>query len=399
MMKARETFKIVFYLIILAAIVLTGCKPISEKESPSEAEGPTEQSGEEVESPAEEAFDLDALIAAAQEEGELIAYCGSSRVIAAGEVFTELYGITVEGTKMKDYEQNERIVRMVDSGNVQVDVTMGDSGPRYEMELIPEGYMHSWFPPDLVDVIPEKYQDPVRFLWQPRIFGYNTEVYGDGCPVSNMWQLTDEEWSGKVVMQDPQVTSAQLDMFVDLVAHPEPLAQAYQEYYGEPLETDEKNAGWEFLKRLAENNPVIMDSDTKVADAVGGAGQTDPPIGLYSFTKHRDIEEKDLKLGACHSMEPYMGYTYPMYALIVEGAPHPNAAKLFIHCLLEGPCIEPWALDDIGGFSTNPNVGSHPDNDYLSLSEWVDRTVTWQNQDAWELEREVLDFWLLHGQN
>ncbi len=385
-MKLRKTFQMLFCLVILAALLLAGCKP-SATETP-----PTEEAA-----PPEEAFDLDTLIAAAQEEGELIAYCGSGRIEKAGEIFEEMYGIKVEGTKMKDAEQNERLVRQVDAGNVQVDLVAGDSGPRYEFELIPEGYLIRWFPPDLVDVIPEKLQDPVRFLWQPRVFGYNTEVYGDECPVSNVWQLTEEDWKGKVIVRDPQITSAQLDMFVAIVSNPEPLAQAYEDYYGEPLATDEENAGWEFVKRLFENDLILMDSDSDVSEAVGGAGQTDPPIGIYALTKHRDIEEKNLKLRACHEMEPFMGYWYPMYPLIVKDAPHPNAAKLFIHCLLSGPCVKPWAFDSIGGFSPNPDVEVHPDNDFLLFTEWEARMLTWENQAIWDFEQPVLDFWLIHG--
>jgi iron(III) transport system substrate-binding protein len=409
MMKRRKTLQVLFYMTILIAILLAGCKPGPTEAPPPEVEEPAKPEVEEAPppeeeaeppeeaAPAEEAFDLDALIAAAQAEGELIAYCGSGRVEQAGEIFGEIYGIAVEGTKMKDSEQNEIVVRQVDAGNVQVDLVAGDSGPRYEFELIPEGYLISWFPPDLVDVIPEKYQDPPRFLWQPRIFGYNTEVYGDECPVTNMWQLTEEDWNGKVILRDPQITPAQLDMYVAMVSNPEPMAQAYEEYYGEPLVSDEENAGWEFLKRLFENDLILMDSDSDVAEAIGGAGQTDPPIGIYALTKHRDMEEMNLKLRACHEMEPYMGYWYPMYPLIVKDAPHPNAAKLFIHCLLSGPCVRPWAFDDIGGFSPNPNVEVHPGNDFLTFTEWEARMITWENQAAWEFEQDVLDFWLLHG--
>jgi ABC-type Fe3+ transport system substrate-binding protein len=386
-----------FCILILAALMLAECESASIEAPPSDIEEVTAPPEEDVAPPVDEAFDLDALIAAAQAEGELVAYCGSGRIERAGEIFEELYGIKVTGTKMKDSEQNEIVVRSVDAGNVQVDFVAGDSGPRYEMELIPEGYLISWFPPDLEDVIPEKYQYPMRFLWQPRIFGYNTEVYGDKCPVTNVWQLTEDAWYGKVILRDPLITPAHLDFYVAIVSDPEPLAQAYEEYYGEPLVTDEENAGWEFLKRLFQNDPLTMDSDSDVGDAVGGAGQTDPPIGIYSLTKHRDIEEKDLKLRACHEMEPFIGYGYPMYGLIVKDALHPNAAKLFAHCLLSGPCMVPWASEDIGGFSSNPNVEVHPDNDFLLWSEWSERTLSWENQDAWELEQPVLDFWLIHG--
>lgn len=252
-----------------------------------------------------ETFDLDALVAAAKKEGTLTAYFTSSRITNAGKNFETKYGIKVNGTKMADPEQTERLIRETDSKNVQVDVLGYEDGVTLDTKLIAQGYALSWMPPDLVSVIPAKYQSPVVYQLQPRMFGYNTEVYGDKCPVTNIWQLTEPTWKSKVLLRDPAQTPANVAFFATLVSQPKWLEDAYKDLYGKPLETKEENAGYEFLKRLAKNDVIAMAADGDIGDAVGAAGQKQPPIGMYTLTKHRDVKDKNLKIATCRDATLY----------------------------------------------------------------------------------------------
>ncbi len=342
----------------------------------------------------EEAFDLDALIAAAQAEGELVAYWHSSRIEKAGLAFEEKYGIKVIGTKMNNSEQTERVIREVQSGNVQVDLIGYDDGGTLITQMIPQNIVSSWVPPDLAGIIPAEDRDPLIYLWQPRFLGYNTEVYGDVCPIENMWQLTEEDWNGKVIIRDPQVTTAQLAWFASIIEQPDLMAQAYKDRYGEELVTEEKNAGWEFLKRLFANNMQLMGSDDDVAQAVGGAGQTDPPVGFYTYAKHRNMEELNLKLGMCKTMKPFMGYALPTYVAQVTGSPHPNAAKLFTHYVLTEEGVKPWALADLGGYSPNPEVSANPADEVGVWADWKPLLFSFDPAKAIAIRQDLLDYWL-----
>lgn len=341
---------------------------------------------------AAESFDLDALIAAAKKEGSLTAYMTSSRVTNAGANFEKAYGIKVNGTKMADPEQTERLIRETDSKNVQVDVLGYEDGATLQGKLIPQGYAVSWVPPDLANVIPTAYQNPLIYQLQPRMFGYNTGVYGDKCPVTNVWQLTDPKWKGKVVVRDPAQTPANVAFFATLVAQPKLLEDAYQANYGKPLAVKEENAGYEFIKALAKNGPVVMAADGDVGDAVGAAGQKDPPLGMYTLTKHRDVKDKGLTIATCRAMEPFMGYQLPTYLVMAKNAPHPNAAKLFVRFLLTADGFKPWS-DDMGGFSTNPNVPVNPNNEG-TWADWAKKLVPLDTKAAASLGQKVSDFWL-----
>lgn len=360
------------------------------------AGGKSEQAGPPAGMVLEDPFDLEALIKAAQAEGSLVVYHTSSRVKVAGEKFEKMYGIKVQGTKMADPEQAERVIREVDSGNVQVDAIGFEDGPLLEAKLIPEGYVISWFPGDMKDVVSKADQFPVVDRWQPRVFCYNFESYPGGSPVKNIWELTEPKWRGKVILRDPALTPANLAFFGTVVSQPEIVEKAYKDLYKKPLKITEENAGWEFLKRLFENDIVVMKSDGDIGDAVGAAGQKDAPIGMVTMTKLRDNIDKNLKLATCQGMQPFMGYALPTYALTVKNSPHPNAAKLWVHFMLSAEGAAPWVTDDLGCYSPNPAVPVHPDNEG-SWTEWQKKLLRLDNKNAMRLRQDLLDFWLQYG--
>ena len=73
---------------------------------------------------------------------------------------------------------------------------------------------------------------------------------------------------------------------------PAMLEDAYKDLTGEDLVLSEgcENAGYEFLKRLYENEPIFTSSSDDVAEGVGTRGQSTPPIGFASSTKLRKIK-------------------------------------------------------------------------------------------------------------
>lgn len=347
------------------------------------------------------AFDLQALIKAAQAEGNLVVYHTSSRVTVAGSRFEKKYGIKVKATKMADPEQAERVIREVDSGRVQVDAIGFEDGPLLETRLIPLGYVISWLPPDMKGVISDKDASPLVDRWQPRIFAYNFESYGNTCPVKNIWELTEPKWKGKVILRDPALTPANLAFFASIVNQPEVLDKAHRDLFGKPPQVTEappgrvKNAGWEFLKQLFRNDIVVMRSDGDIGDAIGAAGQRAAPIGMVTMTKLRDNKEKNLKLATCKGLQPFMGYALPTYALTVKNAPHPNAARLWVRYMITPEGIAPW-MEDMGAYSPNPNAPTHPDNEG-PWAEWEKRLLRLDNRRAMALRQDILDFWLKHG--
>lgn len=345
-----------------------------------------------VASAAPDSDDWEQVIAAAKEEGTVVMYAPSGRVANAGKVFEEKYGIKVESAKMQDVDVVERIIREHDAGVHSVDLAWIEDPAMLFYELIPDGYVENYVPPTHASIIPEEYQNPLIFLFQVRMIGYNNETHSE-APIQSLWDLTTEEWEGRFVTRDPILTSPHLSWFSELVARSDELAADYEKRFGEPLQLTTDNAGWEFIKRLAQNRPVLVTSDTDVSDAVGARGQSQAPIGLYVLGKHRDIEVKDLALEVATEVTPLIGYHYPAYLQMIANAPHPNAAKLFISFLLEEEGVSAWT-SDLGAYSTNPNVKPLPEDPIGGLSDWAKVTWTYDAETAARTRGKVLDFWI-----
>ena len=235
--------------------------------------------------------DWDAIIAAAKKEGLLVIYNPSSRMGEAAEGFTAKYGIEVQWAKMNDVEVSDRVVREHEAKARGADVMVSESAAILLGQLLSQGYVINYVPSTHKDIVPVEYQNPLAYRFQPRIIGYNTEAY-DEPPIKNLWELTTPKWRGKVALRDPQFTAMQLAWFAEIVEAADEMASAYEKCFGEPITLTTPNAGWEFIKRLASNKPIIFRSDGDVAEAVGARGQTDPPVGLYVLSKHREIPAK-----------------------------------------------------------------------------------------------------------
>jgi iron(III) transport system substrate-binding protein len=158
----------------------------------------------------------------------------------------------------------------------------------------------------------------------------------------------------------------------------------------------EDNAGLEWIKRFLQNDPIIMTSDTRIAEAVGTKGQEAPPFGMfYVFSKHRDAEELDLAIAESRTMTPNLGYYYPIVMQLAANAQHPNAAKLFMDYLTTIEGFAPWA-DSPGVYTPNP--AQVPFEGDMPWAWWVDRLWGYDVDFAVQNRGIVLDTWLRYAQ-
>lgn len=332
---------------VAAILAAAGCAPVAPA-------APNEEVAEFGISDAD--YTLDALIEAAKLEGPITVSDGTGKIVEMAENFTAKYGIEATGVKMSVTEQQEVVIREAQATNVQTDVFSMADVPTAMAELVPQGYVTSWMPPDLKSDLPEIDQSPVVVVVQSGlVWAYNTEIYGDTCPVDNIWDLTSDEWEGRVSFSDPLLLSELIFWFNQMETHSDDLvADAYEAYAGKKLKTDEASATAEWVKQLASNGPLIVKEDADAAAAVGAPGQTAGFMGFMTTSKFRDNSEKDYKLGLCSDMEPWIGHWTPKAALIASGTASPNASKLFVHFMLTEEGMAPQLED--GKMSTNTTV-------------------------------------------
>ncbi|MCW4466550.1 ABC transporter substrate-binding protein [Glutamicibacter sp. MNS18] len=363
----------------LGALLLSSCAG-SAPAAPPEEQAAGDSTGD---------FNLQELVTAAQAEGPITVYDSTSKIETMAEEFTEKYGIEATGVKVDAAEAIEKVTREAQAGNVVGDVVAISDLPALKNQLLPNSFVYSWVPGDLAESIPESMSDPLVMITDPSFFAYNTEVH-DTCPASNIWDLTTEEFTGKLAFQDPVGDNGYLDWFSQLEGFgEEELRTAYRQAFGEELETDQDSAAAEWVARLAANNPILTKSSEEASEAVGATGQEDPPMGLISSAKFRNIDEKGYTLGVCEGLSPWVGKTAPKGITIATGTDSPNAAKLFVHYALTAEGIAPQIND--GKISSNTditqpadpaNVGAHLDALFQFDNAGLD--TDWANREKWQ---------------
>jgi len=338
-------------------------------------------------------FDLNALIEAAKKEPPVSVYSTTGKIVEQAKAFTAKYGVQATGTKANAASQLEMVVREAQAKNVQADVLQISDAAAGVAQLVPEGYVESWVPPDLADKIDPIYRDPLVLTNEANVWAYNTEVY-QSCPVKNIWELTEAKWKGKVAFQDPLGKASYVDWFNQMAKHADDkIAAAYKDYYGKDLAKDEDTATAMWIKALAANAPLLTDADEAAAQAVGAPNQKEPFVGLVSSAKFRDNQEAGTKLGLCTGLQPFAGWMYPSLGFIAAGTDSPNAAKLFIHYLLTDEGIAPQAED--GKISTNKDV-KLPDSEPSGIAKAIDQMMPYDPSSAnddWDARQDWQDFW------
>ena len=360
MKKKMKVFSMML-VVSLAASVLFGCSGNAPAESTTPApttEGAQESLTPEETSQASVADEMthDELVAAAQAEGKVVVYATTSRISKAAELFTEKYGIQVETSNLKDYELIEKVSTEGRTGTMAADFVICQDAGRTFGELMTPGYLYSYLPPTMADVIPAQYQDPLVFCNINKVFIFNNEK-SDEAPITNIWALTDPEWAGRFQFKSPFGEGVNSN-FCTMITNDEwagKIADAYQSYYGKDIELTTENAGYEWLKAIFENDLVLGTSDTTIGENIGIKGQPEQNMGLFVYSKTRYDAEKDLALKAIMDVEPFSGFYYPLYTLMCKDAKNPNAAKLFIEFLLTEEGFSPWGSDN-GTYSSNPSI-------------------------------------------
>ncbi|EHS49177.1 ABC transporter substrate-binding protein [Rhizobium sp. PDO1-076] len=342
---------------------------------------------------AEEAFDLDALVAAAKAEKPINIYDSTGKIVEMAENFSAKYGLKATGMKVSANSQLEMIIRESQSSNVQGDVVLITDAPAALAQLLPEGFVENYLPADMAAKIPAELQDPLAISTNANVWAYNTEAY-DKCPVSNIWELTEPKWKGKVALVDPLTKGSYTDWFNQLETHGnDQVAAAYKAHFGKDIETTEKSAAAAWIKALAQNAPLATDGDDPISEAVGVAGQKEPFFGLLSSAKFRDNEDKGYKLGICADLKPWVGWTYIKLGLIASKTQSPNAAKLFVHYILTEEGIAPQMKD--GKVPTNTDI-KMPENEPSGLAKISDRLFGYSSAtglDDFDRREEWQDFW------
>ncbi|NLO83887.1 MAG: extracellular solute-binding protein [Clostridiales bacterium] len=336
----------------------------------------------------------------ANEGGTVVVYTISSRTAKIAAAFMEEYpGMNVEVYDISSGTLKEKFLTEYEAGIRTVDIVHSkEQVGEYTFEVFGEDLLHNYQPASIFGNVDPSYLALTPLMLELNLWFYNTEVY-DESPISSWWDLTTEEWRGRVVFQDAASNDAYCAPLTAMVQHADEMAADYEAVFGTPivLDNDEPTAAHAFIKRFLANDPIMAKGSDEVIEMVGAAGQENPPVGYSSSVKLRGQSDGFLINYGPEKMGVANGIPALNFLGIANEAQHPSGAKLFIKYWMGGEDGKGAGYDplvSLGSWSVRPESNSAEGNILLSdIPLWdIDFNYIYENIE------DIRDYWIVHRQ-
>lgn len=289
MTNVRNTLPIA--LLSISALALAGCSASASSEPESTA------SESSVDAP--EPATITVYTSEPQEKADEL-------VAAFNEVHPE---VTVEVFRAGTGDLTTRVATEQQSGGIQADIFLAADAGTFE-DYAADDLLLQYTPVDIeainADVVdPEGYYTGTRII--PTVIAYNTGIITE-APES--WaDLTDPKYADQIVMPNPDVSGAAA--------------------YNSAVWLNEEQLGEDWMTALAENNPVIADSNGPVSQAVATGAQ---PVGVVVDYLVRELAEQGSPIAVSYPSEgvPYVSQPVGIFADTEEV----EASKAFVDFLV-----------------------------------------------------------------
>ncbi len=260
------------------------------------------------------------------------------------------------------------------------DMALCQNGPDLKTNLLDDGLSFNYFPESLKGDIEEAYQFPTVVTFINSLLIYHN---GNGSiNFTNIWDLTEPEWNGKIFFKDPTKETVNLN-FLMMLTSPEWTARldaAYEARYGKAFEAGEfKNSGFAWIDGFLKNVNYTYTSASKIATGI--ASGTPGNMGLFVFSKLRKVDEADrgnlTVVQFENEVEGFSGFMYPIYATVAKDTDCPYTCALFINYLLTEPGFagpKSWNSSQ-GYYSPNKSILKPEDIEDEPYEYWSSRLV------------------------
>ena len=265
----------------------------------------------------------DELYAAAKREGLVNWYSvilGNEAALPLARAFEARYpGIKVDHQRGNTVANAKRIIDESATGSVKGDVFDGSTTV---VALLKAGLVESWTPPN-ASAIPQAYRDQqgrwTAVLMEFLTVGYDVDAVAPADIPKTREDLLDPKWRNKMIWSDTPGLTGGAGFVANTL-----------------MELGEV-AGRDYLKKLKGQNIFPFPGDGHAV--IGEIEKKKFALGLQIFNHHTFIERSLGHNIQWIKIEPILAFSNNMG--LVRGAPHPNAAKLFINFCLsrEGQTI------------------------------------------------------------
>ncbi len=307
------------------------------------------------------ADEMEDLVAAAKEEGELVVYgsCEEEYLAAACENFQKLYGIKVSYQRLSTGEVPAKIEE--ENGNPSADVWFGGTNNPYD-ELAGKGFLEAYEAINASHLLSPLYKNPDNYWYgiYTGILGFmvNTdELERMGLEAPQSWDdLLKPEYQGLIWLSNYKTAGTPklvANLMIQLKGHDE---------------------GIQYLVDLDKNVEVYTKSGSGPSKNVG-TGECVIGIGFLhdGITQIIDNGYENVAL-----VIPADGTTCEIGPVaIFKGAAHPNAAKLFVEYALSPDCVE--LADDNGSYQFL--VIDNAEQPEAAVQFGLDPSLVWDGYD------------------
>ena len=440
-MKKEAKFRILVAVIALA-MLLTACGPAASdaggqpssnqsnspanSSTPQESKGPEENSGggilegvdQDFEVPYDEWSDMTSEelyeLALKEPDTPIIAYVSSSKWNNTAKTFAEDYpGLTVQVEDMNTPDIIPKFEIEKNAGARTADMLfLKDGTGEIKIDFWPYGYLEYFYPRDICEKIELGYLEFGFPLYcGATMMFYNVNMYPDGAPITNWWDLLDEDLN--LIMKNPSEDETILVVFCTMVNNAAAMEAGYKAKYGKDIDytydasvgfgvvkekVEANNAAYEFIYRLSKKQNVtfIDDGDEIVASVQKSTMRT---IGVCSAGKMKNSTDED-PIYWVLDLEPFLTVPGINYMYVVSSTEHPAGVRLLIR----------YACGDLGGdqvsngfapFSGMGNWSLRSDiPDKNNPVQIVDTNALPANIKAvnpiYQVTREFWDYWLFN---
>lgn len=257
-----------------------------------------------------------ALVAAAQEEGELSVYTSNTDLDVIVEAFDDKYGIDVNVYRGNSESVLQRVLQESQANFAGADLVETNSG---ELNILSsEGLLYP-YESEMRDAVREEGQ---KEFWTADRFNafvvaWNTDLLPNDEVPSSLKEFADPKWKGKISMELGDV-----DWF-----------SAMWNYYLESGMTEDEVRT--MFDAIAENSKVVK-GHTVQAELLS-AGEFTAGVSMYSHSVQEGTEEGRPITWRSDAVEPVQPVVLrPNGGGLVGTAQHPAAALLFMDFLLTG---------------------------------------------------------------
>jgi iron(III) transport system substrate-binding protein len=253
---------------------------------------------------------------AAKQEGKLVLYGVGNPTLYTPihDGFVKRFpGIDVQGVDQRGRESREKVFAEQQSNNHVVDVVI--SGTDTQNELITAGFVETYRAAGIDDVIPDLV--PPGGQINPRTISIftiaiNTTLVPPDQEPKTWLDVLDPKWKNKIAMDDPRGSGPGGTIISGLEA-----------LYGTDID-----------QKLADQNPFFV-TQSGPAFAALNRGE----VALFLSSNHTDVIEQRRQGAPVKQIKPADGVGVTQIGQsLIKGAPHPNAAKLWIE----------WSLSEEG---------------------------------------------------